>query len=323
MLRPAPGRHERDDGPDHGHERRVDRAAHRHQGAPLRRAGRRLGRDRRARRPRPRSRTPASTPSDVDFIIFATMTPDHYFPGNGGLLARRLGMKTTHALDIRMQCAGFLSGLQTADAFIRSGMYDRVLLVGRRGAQRPHAVARATSGTSCSGSPRGPATRAGTSARPACATAPSSSATAPARWSSRRTRRATAAASSGSRCTRTASTGTSSTCPAAAASRGPYFTPEMFETLGTIPIVEGRQVFRLATQLMPAAVLDVLAAHGKTLDDARPPPHAPGEPAHQRGGAEGPRACPTRRSSTTSRSTATRPPRRSRSRSTRRSSRAA
>src|ERR1700693_4918431 len=52
--------------------------------------------------------------SDIDLVIFATMTPDHYFPGNGGLLARRLGMKTTHALDIRMQCTGFLSGLQTA-----------------------------------------------------------------------------------------------------------------------------------------------------------------------------------------------------------------
>ena len=68
--------------------------------------------------------------SDIDLIVSSTMTPDHYFPGNGGLIARHLGLKTTHALDIRMQCAGFLSGLQTADAFIRSGMYDRVLLVG-------------------------------------------------------------------------------------------------------------------------------------------------------------------------------------------------
>jgi 3-oxoacyl-[acyl-carrier-protein] synthase III len=70
------------------------------------------------------------TAADIDLVIFATMTPDHYFPGNGGLLAARLGMKNTPALDIRMQCAGFLSGLQTADAFIRSGTYDRILLVG-------------------------------------------------------------------------------------------------------------------------------------------------------------------------------------------------
>jgi len=69
-------------------------------------------------------------PKDIGLVVFATMTPDHYFPGSGGLLAARLGLTTTPALDIRMQCAGFLSGLQTADAFIRSGAFDRVLLVG-------------------------------------------------------------------------------------------------------------------------------------------------------------------------------------------------
>ena len=68
--------------------------------------------------------------ADLDLIVFATMTPAHYFPGNGGLLAARLGLTTTQALDIRMQCAGFLSGLQVADAFIRSGQARRVLLVG-------------------------------------------------------------------------------------------------------------------------------------------------------------------------------------------------
>src|SRR6266498_2506088 len=68
--------------------------------------------------------------SEIDLIVFATMTPAHYFPGNGGLLAARLGLSTTHALDVRMQCAGFLSGLHVADAFIRSGTYRRVLLVG-------------------------------------------------------------------------------------------------------------------------------------------------------------------------------------------------
>src|SRR6266545_875786 len=68
--------------------------------------------------------------SEIDLIVFATMTPAHYFPGNGGLLAARLGLSTTHALDVRMQCAGFLSGLHVADAFIRSGAARRVLLVG-------------------------------------------------------------------------------------------------------------------------------------------------------------------------------------------------
>src|SRR6266496_1116658 len=68
--------------------------------------------------------------SEIDLIVFATMTPAHYFPGNGGLLGARLGLSATHALDIRMQCAGFLSGLHVADSFIRSRTYRRVLLVG-------------------------------------------------------------------------------------------------------------------------------------------------------------------------------------------------
>jgi 3-oxoacyl-[acyl-carrier-protein] synthase-3 len=137
------------------------------------------------------------TPADVDLIVFATMTPDHYFPGSGGLLAARLGMKSTHALDIRMQCAGFLSGLQTADAFIRSGTYDRVLLVGAEvhSGLMPWPE---SAGTSCSAGATARATRTGTRGRRGCGTARSSSATARARWSSRRTSRATGGASSAS-----------------------------------------------------------------------------------------------------------------------------
>lgn len=70
------------------------------------------------------------TPADVDFVIFATMTPDHYFPGSGALLQSKLGMGTTPAVDIRQQCVGFLYGLQLADAQIRSGFARTVLLVG-------------------------------------------------------------------------------------------------------------------------------------------------------------------------------------------------
>lgn len=70
------------------------------------------------------------TSPEIDLVIFATMTPDYDFPGNGALLAAQLGMTSTLALDVRMQCAGFLSGLQVADAFIRSGTCSRVLLVG-------------------------------------------------------------------------------------------------------------------------------------------------------------------------------------------------
>jgi 3-oxoacyl-[acyl-carrier-protein] synthase III len=69
-------------------------------------------------------------PRDVDMIVFATMTPDYYFPGSGGLLQSRLGMPAVPCLDIRQQCSGFLYGLQVADAHIRSGMAGTVLLVG-------------------------------------------------------------------------------------------------------------------------------------------------------------------------------------------------
>jgi 3-oxoacyl-[acyl-carrier-protein] synthase-3 len=69
-------------------------------------------------------------PKDVDLVIFATMTPDHYFPGSGALVQAKLGMEPTPAVDIRQQCVGFLYGLHLADAQIRSGLAKTVLLVG-------------------------------------------------------------------------------------------------------------------------------------------------------------------------------------------------
>jgi 3-oxoacyl-[acyl-carrier-protein] synthase-3 len=69
---------------------------------------------------------------DIDFIIFATLSPDYYFPGCGVLLQRELGITKTEigALDIRNQCSGFVYGLSVADQFIKSGMYKNILLVG-------------------------------------------------------------------------------------------------------------------------------------------------------------------------------------------------
>jgi 3-oxoacyl-[acyl-carrier-protein] synthase-3 len=69
-------------------------------------------------------------PEDLDAIIFATLSPDHYFPGSGVILAAKLGLKETPALDVRNQCSGFLYSLQVADAWIRAGVYRRILLVG-------------------------------------------------------------------------------------------------------------------------------------------------------------------------------------------------
>ena len=70
------------------------------------------------------------TPQDIDFIIFATLSPDYYFPGCGVLLQRAMKMKEIGALDIRNQCSGFVYGLSVADQFIKTGMYKNILLVG-------------------------------------------------------------------------------------------------------------------------------------------------------------------------------------------------
>jgi 3-oxoacyl-[acyl-carrier-protein] synthase III len=69
-------------------------------------------------------------PEDLEFIIFATLSPDHYFPGTGCYLQAKLGIPGIGCLDIRNQCTGFLYGLAVGDAMIRAGMYRHVLLVG-------------------------------------------------------------------------------------------------------------------------------------------------------------------------------------------------
>ncbi len=205
-------------------------------------------------------------PSDVDLVVFATMTPDHYFPGSGGLLAARLGMSTTHALDIRMQCAGFLSGLQTADAFIRSGAADRVLLVGAEvhsglmpwpepvwdvmlgrspGPCDPEWFAKATS-------MRDRAVLFGDGAGAMVLEANESG--------DGRGFLGFVMRTDGNHWDKLY-------VPGGGCRSRPYFTPEMFESFGTIPVVEGRQVFRLASHLMPEAVREVLAKTGHALEE--------------------------------------------------------
>ena len=66
---------------------------------------------------------------EIDFIIFATISPDYYFPGPGVSLQKELGLKTIGALDIRNQCSGFIYALSVADQFIKTGMYKTILVV--------------------------------------------------------------------------------------------------------------------------------------------------------------------------------------------------
>lgn len=70
------------------------------------------------------------TAQEVDFVVFATLSPDYYFPGCGVLVQRAMKMREIGALDVRNQCSGFVYALSVADQFIKTGMYKNVLVIG-------------------------------------------------------------------------------------------------------------------------------------------------------------------------------------------------
>ncbi len=67
---------------------------------------------------------------EIDFIVFATLSPDYYFPGPGVFVQEALDIKTVGALDVRNQCSGFIYALSVADNFIKTGMYKNILVIG-------------------------------------------------------------------------------------------------------------------------------------------------------------------------------------------------
>lgn len=67
---------------------------------------------------------------DIDLIVFATLSPDYYFPGSGVLVQDLMGIGTCPALDVRNQCSGFIYALSVADQYIRTGMYKNILVIG-------------------------------------------------------------------------------------------------------------------------------------------------------------------------------------------------
>ncbi len=74
--------------------------------------------------------TAGVSPAEIDMVIYATMTPDQYMPGNGCRLQARLGLRSIPCFDIRQQCSGFIYGMQLADAHIRAGLARTILFVG-------------------------------------------------------------------------------------------------------------------------------------------------------------------------------------------------
>jgi len=69
-------------------------------------------------------------PQDIQFIVFATLSPDLCFPGSGVFVQEKLGLGTIGALDVRTQCTGFIYGLSVAEAYVKGGFYDHVLVIG-------------------------------------------------------------------------------------------------------------------------------------------------------------------------------------------------
>ncbi len=202
-------------------------------------------------------------PEEVDYVVFATMTPDYYFPGSGPLFQKKLGLGRAPCLDIRQQCAGFLFGLQVADAILRSGQHRTVLLVGAEvhvcfmpwwswdvveGKSDRRVEAREYE------------------------------------WNSRFRDRAVlfgdAAGAFVLQAEEEDGVGlldvmvrTDGSCAEAMHVRAggsafrPYFEPRMFERGDTVPVVEGREVFRTAVTIMPEAVEEILRRNGLALAD--------------------------------------------------------
>jgi 3-oxoacyl-[acyl-carrier-protein] synthase III len=178
------------------------------------------------------------TADDVQFVIFATLAPDHFFPGNGVLLQHALGLGEVGAMDVRNQCTGFVYGLSAADGYVRMGTFDRVLLVGSE--RQSPALRLTTEG-------RDTAVLFGDGAGAVCLEATDGA--------------------SGSRLMghRLHSNGKHALelCvrKPGAASR-PWIGPEMIADGSTNIHMNGREVFKHAVTKFPAVILEVLADHG-------------------------------------------------------------
>jgi 3-oxoacyl-[acyl-carrier-protein] synthase-3 len=179
--------------------------------------------------------------SDIQLILFATLSPDLFFPGSACLLQDRLGLNGCAAMDIRNQCTGFLYGLATADAFIRAGLYQNVLVVG----SEVH-----SSGLDMSDRGRDVTVIFGDGAG-AAVVGPSSDAD---------------HRILGHSLHADGSLVDILKLVAPASSLNPRLTPEMLEQGLHYPYMEGRAVFKQAVQLLPGLITGILDQHGLDLD---------------------------------------------------------
>jgi 3-oxoacyl-[acyl-carrier-protein] synthase-3 len=180
---------------------------------------------------------------DVQFIVFATLSPDLYFPGNGVLLQAALDLRDIGAIDIRNQCTGFVYGLSVGDALVRMGMYDRVLLVG---AEVHSVVLRMnTEG-------RDTAVLFGDGAGAVCLEV---------------TDGADGGAILGHRLHADGRYANELTIQRPGSAAHPWLTPEMIDEGLTSPHMNGREVFKNAVTRFPEVIGEVLADEGMSADD--------------------------------------------------------
>ncbi len=204
------------------------------------------------------------SPEDIDYLIFATMTPDYYFPGSAPVLQEKLGLVNAACLDIRQQCAGYIYALQLADALIRADQHRNVLVVGAEA----HVMFMPWSDRSWD-------VATGRSAEPL-------SPEEIAKNTETRDRTVLFGDGGGAMVLQPSDNGpgivdvlvkTDGTeakrlwTPAGGSAFRPYFHPDMYYSGDQIPIVEGRKVYVLAVTRMPEVVLEILERNGLTLDD--------------------------------------------------------
>ena len=204
------------------------------------------------------------TVADIDYVIVATMTPDMYLPGSAPFLQRKLGMPMVPCLDIRQQCAGFLYGLQLADALIRSEQYRNVLVIGAE----VHACFMPWSWDVVLGKRPGPvspeeyAVNTDTRDRTVLFGDGAGAAVVTPRTDEEGGIIDFLLKTDGSQAEKLYA-------PVGGSAYRPYFSPEMAAGGGVTPIVEGRDVYRLAVRLMPQVTEEVLERNGLRLDDLR------------------------------------------------------
>jgi 3-oxoacyl-[acyl-carrier-protein] synthase-3 len=203
---------------------------------------------------------------EIDYIVCANMTPDQFFPGAATTIQQKLGMRPVPALDIRQQCAGFAYGLQMVDALVRSGIARNVLLVGvdvhtclMPFSEKTWAV--------IEGRDEGPIPAAdfewNSRFRHLLVLFGDGAGAMVFRGEERDDERGIL----GSRLFGDGNHRDILTVPGLGSSRRPFVTAEQIAAADTVPVMDGRKVFKLAVTLMPQAATGLLAEHGLTTAD--------------------------------------------------------